>query len=251
MTRNTFYALITLVAGFLAALAVHAQEFKPIFDGKTLKGWHLQGEGSWRVDSGVIIGTHTATGPDFGHLVSDSEYVDFTLRFKWKLVKGNSGLYYHSAEGGEAGMIGPQVEMDGAYPGGIYTTNTNPWGWVVQPKVEDVKTWWKPNDWNLVTVAAVGKKVTVTYNGIKTAESSDARLPQKGRLGFQVHANQECDIRIKDVELALPVTVGLRGDVSGRKGAYPRAWRDPVDIKGRHLTTRTSAAAVPVAGLKR
>lgn len=249
MTRLSYFAGLAAVA---ACVAGAFAEFKPLFDGKSLKGWHIQGQGAWAVKDGSLVGTHDAAGKLFGHLVSDSSYGDFTFRYRWKLVKGNSGLYYHSAEGGEAGMIGPQVEMDGAYPGGIYTTNTNPWGWVAQPKPEDVKTWWKPNDWNLVTVTTVGAKVTITYNGIKTAETSDARLPKAGSFGFQVHANTDCEIWVDDVEVEVPAVVTLQLPKASRSaGAGDAGARDFLGRMIGYRTISRSGSALPTVGLSR
>lgn len=211
-------------AVLLAAAGLSAQEFRPLFDGASLKGWRLQGQGEWKAVDGVLVGTHAQSGKQFGHLVSDSLFGDFTFRYRWKLVRGNSGLYFRSAEGGEAGMIGPQVEMDAAFPGGIYTTNTTPWGWVAQPRAQDVPAWYKAGDWNLVTVTAKGPRVEVAYNGIRTAETSDARLPLKGRFGFQVHAGMDCEILIDDVEVSVPAPAALApypAERGGRDGRRP------------------------------
>ncbi len=253
---------VGLALGALLSLALapcaQTTGFVKIFDGKTTKGWHIQGHAAWRAENGVLIGTHAAADSVFGHLVSDSAYGDFALRYQWKLVKGNSGLYYHSAEGGAAGMIGPQVEMDDNFPGGIYTTNTNPWGWVAQPTSEAVKTWYKPNDWNLVTVTVKGPHAAITYNGLPTAETSDARLPLRGHFGFQVHALLDCEIWVKEVELSLPVPTALGpGNALARKlgkrpdlfpgGANP-FW---IDLEGRYRTNRISGNAPPLAGRSR
>jgi hypothetical protein len=224
-------------AALVFAAAAHGGGFTRLFDGATTRGWHMQGDGAWHAGNGVLIGTHAAASPAFGHLVSDSAYSDFQFRYRWKLVKGNSGLYYHSAEGSSAGMIGPQVEMDGDFPGGIYTTSTDPWGWVVQPGVGEAAAWFKPGDWNLVTVTAKGPRVTVSYNGIVTADTVDAGLPVRGHFGFQVHANLDCEIQVMDVEIALqdPVTLGRSrvlpdGRSGGRRAAIPSS---TVDAMGR------------------
>jgi hypothetical protein len=223
--QHDFSPGAALLASSLLSAPLSAQEFHPLFDGFSLQGWHLQGHGEWKASGGMLVGTHVRTDARYGHLVSDSAYRDFTLRYRWKLVQGNSGLYYHSAEGNDAhegndaGMIGPQVEMDEAYPGGIYTTSTDPWGWVVQPDSKDIVKWYRPGDWNQVTVTAKGARVTVAYNGIQTAETADARLPASGHFGFQLHAHLDCEILIDDVEIALPGTVAI----APPGGSAPRA----------------------------
>lgn len=198
-----------LAASVSFALPAASQEFRSLFDGATLEGWHKQGHGEWKVRDGMLVGTQVAGDTVFGHLVTDSAYTDFTFRYRWKLVKGNSGLYFRSAEGGAAGMIGPQVEMDGSYPGGIYTTNTAPWGWIVQPRSQDVAAWYRPGDWNLVIVTAKGLRVEVMYNGTLTAVTTDSRLPGSGRFGFQVHSRCDCEVHVDDVEVSVPVPAAL------------------------------------------
>lgn len=198
-----------LAAALATALPATAQEFRALFDGSSLKGWHKQGHGEWKVRDGMLVGTQMASDTVFGHLVTDSAYADFTFRYRWKLVKGNSGLYFRSAEGGAAGMIGPQVEMDASYPGGIYTTNTSPWGWIVQPRSQDVASWYKPHDWNLVTVTAKGLRIEVMFNGTLTAVTTDSRLPKSGRFGFQVHSNCDCEVHVDDVEVSAPAPTAL------------------------------------------
>ena len=44
------------------------QDSKPAFDGKTLAGWHPQGQAAWRVQHGEVVGT-VAQGGSGGWLV--------------------------------------------------------------------------------------------------------------------------------------------------------------------------------------
>src|SRR3954468_17716837 len=79
-------------------LARHA--WKPIWDGKTLNGWHQIGKGDWKVERGVIHGLHASGEPKFGHLFSDKVFGNFTVRLKYLTVQGNSGLYFRIEEKG-------------------------------------------------------------------------------------------------------------------------------------------------------
>src|SRR4051794_37348916 len=95
-------AFVAASAFLLVAIARGVENqpaFKPIFDGKTLTGWHSIGEGQWKVEDGMIVGRHPKE-KDFGHLVTDKSYKDFTARLKFKSVKGNSGLYFRITLGG-------------------------------------------------------------------------------------------------------------------------------------------------------
>ena len=117
--------------------------WKPLWDGKTLAGWHIIGKGEWKVEDGAIVGRHTANEEEYGHLVTDEEYEDFTIRVKYKTVTGNSGVYFRIEQKGISGVSGFQAEIDPHKDaGGLYETNGR--AWVVQPTPEQVATWFKP-----------------------------------------------------------------------------------------------------------
>ena len=184
----------------LGCAVAHAASWKPLWDGKTLAGWHTIGQGKWEIADGAIHATHPKTEKEFGHLVTDKVYQDFTARLKFKALKGNSGLYFRIEEKGHSGVTGFQAEIDAEKDvGGLYETNGR--AWVVKPKPEDVKTWFKPGDWNEMTVSAHGGHVVVTVNGTKTAELTNDPGRKEGRLALQVHANLDCDLWFKDLEI--------------------------------------------------
>ena len=94
--KALFSTLICLFA--LSSLA----ERKPLWDGKTLEGWHEIGTGKWTVEDGAIHGMHARNEREYGHLVTDRNYTNFTVRFKYKSVAGNSGLYFRIEEKGSS-----------------------------------------------------------------------------------------------------------------------------------------------------
>jgi hypothetical protein len=186
----------------LAALAstACAQQFTPLWDGKTLTGWHPIGKGEWRIESDSIVGRHSRDEPAFGHLVTDAIYGDFVVRLKFKTVSGNSGLYFRIDETGFSGVSGFQAEIDPFNDvGGLYETNGR--AWVVKPASEQVKTWFKSGEWNEMTVSAQGKKITVTVNGKVTAALEDETGRKQGRIALQLHGAQEGLVYFKEIEL--------------------------------------------------
>ena len=178
----------------------HDGKWAPLFDGKSLAGWHPIGDGEWKVQDGAIVGRNTKAN-DYGHLVSDKSYADFTVRLKYKSVAGNSGLYFRIAPEGASGVSGFQAEIDPKNDvGGLYETNGR--GWVVQPTPEQVKTWFKPGEWNEMTVAAKGKDVTVTVNGKVSAQiKNDPGKWTEGPFALQVHGGQDVEVWFKDIEM--------------------------------------------------
>lgn len=177
--------------------------WKPLFDGKTLKGWHALPGGKWEVSDGAIVGTSASSESRHGLLVSDKSFGDFTIRLKFKAIKGNSGFYFRADEvGSGVGVHGFQAEIDASKDvGGLYETGGR--AWVVQPSAEDVATWFKPQEWNQMTVSAHGRRVVVHVNGRKTAELKNDKGRLKGHLGLQLHGGQEMHVMFRDIEILL------------------------------------------------
>ena len=207
--RRVFVLLVPALcaAGVVFAAGPEKKEgdaggFKPLFDGRTLAGWHPIGKGQWTVEEGAIVGRHDPKD-DYGHLVTDKSFKDFTVRLKFKSIKGNSGLYFRIAVDAKAfsGVSGFQAEIDPRNDvGGLYETNGR--GWVVQPKKEDVKKYFKPDEWNQMTVTAKGRDVTVTINGTVSAQlKNDPGKWTEGPLALQVHGGQEGLVYFKEIEV--------------------------------------------------
>jgi hypothetical protein len=191
-------ASFALTASAISSLAEEA--WRPLWDGKTLAGWHVIGKGEWKVEDAAIVARHTAAEKEFGHLVTDAEYDDFTVRVKYKTVTGNSGVYFRIEEKGFSGVTGFQAEIDPQKDaGGLYETNGR--SWVAHPTPEQVATWFKPGEWNEMTVSAHGTKIIVTVNGKVTAEIDDPQGRRKGRIALQLHGGQDGLQYFKDLEI--------------------------------------------------
>ena len=189
---------LLLLAASLLSSRGFADEWKPLWDGQTLNGWHVIGKGEWTIEDGAIVGRHAKEEKEFGHLVTDATYGDFSVRLKFKSVAGNSGLYFRIDETGFSGVSGFQAEIDPHNDvGGLYETNGR--AWVVKPTPAQVKTWFKPGEWNEMVVTTLGSKIVVTVNGQKTAEIEDEKGRRKGRLALQVHGGQDCLVYFKDI----------------------------------------------------
>jgi len=178
--------------------------WKPLFDGKSLQGWHTLPGGKWQVRDGVIVGTSSKDENRYGLLVSDKRYSDFTARLKFKVLKGNSGFYFRvdEVESG-VGVHGFQAEIDMSNEvGGLYETGGR--AWVVKPSPEDVKKYFRPQQWNEMTVSAHGRRIVVHVNDQKTAELKNDRGRLQGHLALQLHGGQDMLVMFKDIEILVP-----------------------------------------------
>jgi hypothetical protein len=73
---------------------------------------------------------------------------------------------------------------------------------VTKPTPDEVKKYFKPGEWNEMTVSAKGGHIVVTVNGVKTAELTNDPGRSEGRVALQLHANLDCDVWFKDLQLA-------------------------------------------------
>ena len=201
--------LIGLVIGSLvlgAACAGTAGEFVPLFDGKTLDGWHTAPGGNWEVKDGVIIATSPKTEHRHGMLLSDTKYGNFVLRLKFKSLEGNSGLYFRAKRVDSPVTVhGFQAEIaPSGSVGGLYETGGR--GWVVKPAAELVNGCFKPGDWNAMTVTAKGKEITVQLNGTTTAELKNDPGRLEGHFGLQLHGGNDMHVEFKDIKIQVDPT---------------------------------------------
>lgn len=66
-TPRALFIVLTL---FVASSASRAGEkWKPLWDGKTFDGWHVIGQGEWKIIDGAIRATHAKQEKEFGHIV--------------------------------------------------------------------------------------------------------------------------------------------------------------------------------------
>jgi hypothetical protein len=146
-------------------------EWRSLFDGRSLAGWHgyhQQGAPTnWRVADGTLM--VVAPGPD---LVTDGQYANFELALDWKVEPGgNSGIMYRVDDRGEQTYVtGPEMQIlddarhaDGKSPltsaGSNHSLYPAPRG-VVRPALE----------WNAARVLVNGNHVEHWLNGTKVVE---------------------------------------------------------------------------------
>jgi len=197
---------LLFVAGLLIAGAACAQPpaaWKPLMDGKTLAGWHPVGDGQWTVEDGAFVG-RAHKEKLYGLLVSDKTFKDFTVRFKFLCLTGDSGFYIRTIIKPPEKANGLQIQVGPPKTGtgGIYESYGR--AWVSKPKLEDEPQFLKADGWNDMTIAAHGGHVVVHVNGIKTAELQDDPSRAEGVLALQMHAGCDMEVRFKDIAIQEP-----------------------------------------------
>ena len=130
--------------------------FKPIFNGKDLKGWHIsrsthQGTTpSFTVEDGVIVGREKPYGQG-GLLMTDANYKSYELYLEVKLDSFcNSGIFLRSNEGGAAYQVELTIPGDN---GSLLGERINP---SVGAKATEYNKVWRAGNWNSFRIRMTG-----------------------------------------------------------------------------------------------
>ena len=70
--------------------------WKPVFDGKTTKGWTYRGGSKFTIANGVIHGKSDPADPTVGVLIYDTPHKDIVSRLQFKIDSGNSGYFFRA-----------------------------------------------------------------------------------------------------------------------------------------------------------
>ncbi len=175
------------------AAGVFAQEWTPLFDGKSLKGWKtLNGKAEFNVEDGMIVGT-SKTGEPNTFLASAKNYGDFILEFEFLADDGlNSGVQFrsHSSKDYQNGRVhGYQYEIDTApraWSGGVYD-EAAPRLWLYPLTYnQPARAAYKPGEWNKARIEAIGTSIRTWLNGIECADLIDDASAE-GFIALQMH----------------------------------------------------------------
>ena len=181
------------------------QEWKPLFDGKTLTGWKALPGGTWQVVDGAIVGKSPRSERRHGILLSEQAFTDFTARAKFRVLSGDSGFYFRCKQvKGGVSVHGFQIEVDFSQEtGGLYETGGR--AWVVKPTKEEIpKKKYKPGEWTDLELSARAGRIVVRINGQKTAALVDDPGRKEGHIGLQLHGGQDMHVEFKDIAILAP-----------------------------------------------
>jgi Domain of Unknown Function (DUF1080) len=201
------------------------KEYVSIFDGKSLKGWHVSAKsghskksenktgGLWQVKDGAIVGSQDIPG-NGGILITDAQYGNFEVVLEMNNDFGpDSGLFLRTNDKGQCyqamidyhdkgnlmGIYGegiggkPNIRnftfIDKKDPSKIKEDKCPEFPLPVSP--EKWPEFWKHGEWNELKARIEGNppKITTWIKGVKFMEYTDKekRLPDQGGIGLQIH----------------------------------------------------------------
>ena len=200
------------------------QEFQSLFNGKDLSGWAGKSE-FWSVKDGAIFGQTTKDKPTKGNTFlvwQGGEVADFIFKTKVRFSGNNSGVQYRSELVGNPDdfvVKGYQADLHpkAEYYGMLYAEK---WRGIVAQRfqrvlvgsdgkstvmgeVGDRSQKLVDNEWNELTIIAVGNRQIHQVNGITTMDLTDnhPEAKRKGILALQLHAGSPMTVEFKEVSL--------------------------------------------------
>jgi hypothetical protein len=221
-------AAVLLVFALLSNTRAAAAEegFVPIFDGTSLKGWHVSSKtghsrasqqqtgGKWVVENGAIVGSQDIPG-NGGIILTDESFGDFEVALEMNNDFGpDSGLFLRSTEDGTAfqAMIDYHANgnLMGIYGEGRLGARPSLRNFMFLEKVTEIRelsmpvapalpvrpeAWskfWRHGEWNELRARITGNPPAITtwINGVKFCEWQDpegVRHPDRGPIALQVH----------------------------------------------------------------
>jgi hypothetical protein len=168
--------LSVIVAGLLVvAFAVFGCASYPtgsgwvtLIDGdKGLENWNRIGEANWRTEGGAIV----ADKGKGGYLVSKNSYKDFEIYAEfWAATDTNSGIFIRASDPTKVNAVSAyEVNIWDVRPDPSYGT-----GAIVDIAAVPVPILHKAGGrWNTYEISARGKELTVKFNGIVTAHTTN------------------------------------------------------------------------------
>ncbi len=158
----------TAAAAVVLAMSAAGAEpgFVSLFDGKTLDGWQISGQkgSGYKVENGLLV----CPADGGGNLFTTKEYVNFVLRFEFRLFEGsNNGIGIRAPLEGDAAYMGMEIQIldDGAprYQGKLRPAQYHGSIYDVIAAKQGFK---KPTgEWNHEEITAKGRLIKVELNG--------------------------------------------------------------------------------------
>ncbi|MDR0392008.1 MAG: DUF1080 domain-containing protein, partial [Planctomycetaceae bacterium] len=169
----------------------------PLYADKKFGAIEQKPVGKWEIlEDGSLKGTTEKGQPKDGIIVSKDSYKDFAVKVSFKLVSGNSGLYFRASEVDKPHWLkGFQCEIAaGSLTAALWEVDGR--GWVAR-NTKLVQEKFKTGDWNDLGTVAVGDRIATFLNGTEILDIVDPKCAKEGLTGLQLHGggNQGCLFR--------------------------------------------------------
>lgn len=189
MKRLILFLLLFLPLGRFSA---RAQDWIPLFDGKTLNGWRpSENKGTWRVEDGMLVSRGGRSHLFYEGDVHHHDFKNFEFRAEVKTTTAsNSGIYLHTHyQETDFPETGYECQVINGYP-----ANPRPDQYVERKMTSSIyairNVWKSPardGDWFRYRIFVQGKTIRTYVNDELMADYTESEHPfrpadKKGRL---------------------------------------------------------------------
>ena len=161
----------------------------------------------FRIEDGAIVaGRLTEKIPNNEFLCSTTEYEDFDLYLKFKIIgspQANAGVQFRTKRiPNHHEVIGFQADIGQKYWGALYDESRRR-KILAGPPAEDIPKIANINGWNDYRIVARGNHIQLFLNGHKTVDytEEDSKIAKNGVIALQVHSGPACEIWYKDIQI--------------------------------------------------
>ena len=170
-------------------------EPEAIFDGKSLKGWRVQGAPYWNARDGILVGQSDGWMKN-SVLWTEKSYADFALEFDFRFTGDiDSGVFLR--EENFQIQIGASRTLKRDMTGSPYVANQR--GYAAE--AQGISELMRAGDWNRMRIIAKGGSYRVLLNDIKVMEHETETHQPAGPLGLQVHPGVMMKIEFRDIQI--------------------------------------------------
>jgi hypothetical protein len=159
--------------------------FTSIFDGKTMNGWKMAGEGKF-----VVVESDASLQSEGGMGLlwyTENKYKNFILKLVWKVSDegDNSGVFVRFPDPDDNPNIavrdGYEIQIDDKAANSTHQTGAI-YDFAAPNKIVSKP----PGQWNTMEIQVINQSYTVIINGEKVTEFTGSRLTE-GYIGLQAH----------------------------------------------------------------
>ncbi|HTR87997.1 MAG TPA: DUF1080 domain-containing protein [Reyranella sp.] len=174
--------IATVASVVLLATVAQAQEprWTVLVDGKSMGNFTRVGTANWRVEGGAIV-ADKLEGKDPAYLVTKTKYKNFQIHSEfWSDEETNSGIFIRCSDPAK-------IDAKLCYEVNIFDKRPDP-SYGTGAIVDVAKVIPMPKaagKWNDYDITAYNNHFTVIFNGQKTVDVDDTRLPNAGNVGLQ------------------------------------------------------------------
>ena len=189
--------LVVFFGMSVSANDVCSDELPSIFNGQNLTGWKApEGNIWWTAEDGVL---QCKSGPNKkgSTLWTNRDYGNFVMQFDFKFGEGtvDTGIYVRSSK--EQIQIGISGSLKRDMTGSPYISGK---GYPLE--AHGVQEILKLDDWNSMTIVAIGQNYSVWLNGQHVMSYDSESAIDKGPIGIQLHGNRDMSAFYRNLTLA-------------------------------------------------